>query len=249
MSSSFKILPAIDLIDGHCVRLKQGDYAQETRYSNDPVQTAKKWEMLGGDLLHVVDLDGAKVGRPINFDAVKKVCKVLQIDVEIGGGIRTKQDADAWFACGVKRVIIGTAAIRVPELIPQLLAQYGEEKVVLGIDAKDGFVAISGWIEKSSISAIEMAKDFVLKGIRRIIFTDIDTDGMMNGPNLNAMKSLCLSVPQAKIIASGGVSKASDIKALRSLKCANLEGAIIGRAIYENESVLTEMVIAAKELV
>ncbi len=241
----FKIFPAIDLRGGQCVRLKQGDYAQETVFSPFPAEMAKKWEKMGGNFLHLVDLDGAKAGKPINTEAVEAISKAIQIPTEIGGGIRTAEDAKAWFDVGVERIILGTVAIRNPELVSELISQYGAEKIVLGIDAKEGRVAVTGWTETSGVLATDMAKDFAARGIVRIIFTDIATDGMMSGPNLEAMKTLCEAVPNIQIIASGGVSKPEDITALRALNCPNLEGAIVGRAIYENENVLPEMIQAA----
>lgn len=244
----FQILPAIDLRGGQCVRLRQGDYNQETVYSNNPAERALCWESMGGDLLHLVDLDGAKAGQPVNTDSVRAICAAVSIPAEIGGGVRAVKDAEMWFSCGVARVIVGTAAIRNPELVDELIARYGAGKIVLGLDARDGKVAVSGWLETVSESAVRMAEKFVKKGIVRIIFTDIATDGMMAGPNLSAMKLLCDAVPSAAVIASGGVSCAADITALRRLGCPNLEGAIVGRAIYENAGVLSAMSVAAREI-
>lgn len=247
MNKPFQIFPAIDLRGGQCVRLKQGDYAQETIYDTDPAATAERWQNAGGTFLHLVDLDGAKAGQPVNTAAVEAICARINIPTEIGGGIRCFADVEKWFACGVARVIVGTAAIRDPELLRALLDAYDAEKIVLGLDAKDGMVAVSGWTETSSVTAIEIAQQFAAEGIRHIIFTDIATDGMMSGPNLQAMKELCDAVPEVGIIASGGVTTADDVRALRRLGCVNLEGAIVGRAIYENPQVLTEMLVAAGE--
>lgn len=246
--NDFILFPAIDLRGGQCVRLRQGDYAQETVYSPHPDSIARQWELMGGRFLHLVDLDGAKAGKPVNIEAVRAICKLLSVPVEIGGGIRHADDARTWFECGVSRVIVGTAAIRNPVLVDELIARYGAESIVLGLDAKDGRVAVSGWTETSALTAVDTAKVFAVKGIKRIIFTDIATDGMMSGPNLKAMKQLCDAVPNLKIIASGGVSCVEDIRSLRRLNCPNLEGAIVGRAIYEKAAVLPEMIAVAEEV-
>lgn len=243
----FQIFPAIDLRGGQCVRLKQGDYAQETVFDRDPAATAREWEAAGGNLIHLVDLDAAKAGHPVNLDTVQSITQTLRIPCEIGGGIRTLDDAQQWLDAGVSRIILGTVAVRNPQLVLDLIAKHSSEKIVLGIDARDGKVAVTGWTEVSALSALELARNFVAKGVQRIIFTDIATDGMMSGPNLPALKTLCEAVPTCKIIASGGVSTPQDIIALRRLNCPNLEGAIVGRAIYENADILPQMIAAACE--
>ncbi|MCF7792188.1 MAG: 1-(5-phosphoribosyl)-5-[(5-phosphoribosylamino)methylideneamino]imidazole-4-carboxamide isomerase [Victivallales bacterium] len=228
------IIPAIDILKGKCVRLYQGDYSKETVYSNDPVEVAEKWETEGAEIIHLVDLDGAKIGNPANLDIIRKICTNIDIPCEFGGGIRNIEDADAVINTGVTRIILGTAAVENKTLVSDLLKKYNSEKIIIGIDAKDGFVAVKGWLEKSKIKAVELAEYFALKGITRFIYTDISRDGALTGPNYDSIKQFCKAVPECSIIASGGVGSKQHIKELLYLKkgCSNLEGIIIGKALY-----------------
>lgn len=228
-----KIIPAIDIRGGKCVRLVQGDYNRETVYGEDPAQQARIWEQAGAEILHLVDLDGAKAGGPVNLNAVKAICKAVKIPCELGGGIRTEKDAAQMFSIGVSRVILGTAVCEDPELAGSFIARFGRGRIVAGIDARDGRAATRGWLQTSAVDAFELAKNLFRLGVSRIIFTDIATDGSLHGPNLGSIQTLCDLLPDCKIIASGGVSSIQDATALSALNRKNLEGVIVGKALYD----------------
>ncbi len=222
-----RIYPAIDIKDGKCVRLTQGSFSDVTVYGDEPVEIAKKWELSGAEFLHTVDLDGAQKGSGINRQIIIKIAQTLKIPVQTGGGIRTIDDIRELIDGGVSRVILGTVAVKNPELVSQAVEEFGD-KIAVGIDAKDGLVAISGWEEVSSVSALELAEQMCKKGVKTIIYTDIATDGMLSGPNVSAMKQMADSV-SANIIASGGVGSTDDIL---SLIPTGVEGVIVGKALY-----------------
>lgn len=237
------IIPAIDIIAGKCVRLYQGDYDKKTVYSDSPAEAALDWERQGAKYLHLVDLDGAKAGKIVNLDSIKAICSKLKIPCELGGGIRTLDDAKQAFDSGVSRVIIGTAAVRNPDLAPQLIDKFGADKVVLGIDARDGKVAVSGWLETTAQDAISLAKDFAKFGIQRFIYTDISKDGAFSGPNMEMTARFCEELVGCFVIASGGVGSIAHIQDLIacSKTYSNLEGAIVGKALYEKKFSLSEI--------
>ena len=239
------IIPAIDLRGGCCVRLFQGDYSKETIYGENPVEQALKWQEAGADIIHLVDLDGAKAGHIVNKEAIKNICSAVSIPCELGGGIRSIEDAKQAFELGVSRVILGTVACEDPSVAEEFIKQFGTEKVVVGIDAKDGKVAIRGWVETSTVDAFALAQNLYLLGVSRIIYTDIATDGALSGPNLVSVQKLCSLVPDCKIIASGGVSAAEDILHLKQLNMANLEGVIVGKALYDGRATFQELNQAA----
>ncbi len=240
-----KIIPAIDIRGGNCVRLFQGDYAQETIYGKDPAAQAKAWQDAGAEIIHLVDLDGAKAGHPVNLEALEAICKAVTIPCELGGGIRTTDDAKQVFDLGISRVILGTAACEDPALAEKFISTFGTERVVVGIDAKDGMVALRGWVETSSVDAFALAKQLYLFGVSRIIYTDIATDGALCGPNLPAVTKLCNLVPDCSVIASGGISSAKDIADLTALNLPNLEGTIVGKALYSGNVTMSELLTAA----
>lgn len=229
------VIPAIDIIDGKCVRLFRGDYAQKTVYPGSPEEVAAKWEKSGARIIHLVDLDGAKAGKPVNLAAVKAATGAVSIPCELGGGIRTLADAEAAFAAGVARVILGTVACENRPLVADLLARFGPEKVVVGIDAKDGKAAVKGWLENSGMDALELAAGFAAMGVSRFIYTDISRDGALVGPNYAAMAAFCDRVPGAAVIASGGVGEASHVETLAKLGKPNLEAVIVGKALYDGK--------------
>ena len=237
------VIPAIDLKGGQCVRLLQGKRDEVTTYSNDPVSTAKRWESYGARLLHVVDLDGAFTGSQKNFNAIVKIRESVKIVMEVGGGIRNIGNMINLFSAGIDRVVIGTAAIEDPEFLTSSCRKY-PGRILIGIDAKDGMVAIKGWEEVTSINARELAKRLELIGIAGIIYTDISRDGMLSGPNLEAVREMVESV-KIPVIASGGVSGIEDIKNL--VKIRNLWGVITGKAIYAGTLNLQEAVRIAGE--
>ena len=228
--SKCRILPAIDMIDGQCVRLVQGDYDQKTVFADDPVAKAKEFKALGADSIHLVDLDGAKAGYPVNDAVVKAIKKATGLFAEIGGGIRTMADIENYLAAGIDRVILGTSAVRNRALVEEAAKKYGAN-IAVGIDAKNGFVAVEGWTESSSLDALEFAKVISDLGVATIIYTDISRDGMLVGPNFEAMERMVKAV-SADVVASGGVTRESDVAKLREIGAA---GVIIGKAIYTGD--------------
>ena len=229
------IYPAIDLRGGRCVRLFQGNADQETVYYENPVEPAKLWQEAGASHLHLVDLDGAFSGSSQNLEAVKKILEVEGLSVQLGGGMRDEKVIASALDMGLSRVIIGTRACAEPEWVISMINRFGVERIVVGIDAKDGLVATQGWVETSTTHAIDLAKSLVAQGLRWVVHTDVSTDGAMQGPNLEAQREIALAVPSCNIIASGGVSCEDDIVNLRelSIECPNIEGVIIGKALYE----------------
>ncbi len=223
-----KLYPAIDLKDGNCVRLIQGDYNEVTVYGSNPAEMAKKWESLGGDYLHIVDLDGAKEGKGINDEAIRAIVSAINIPIELGGGIRSLEDITAKLDMGVDRVILGSAAIKNKALVKEAIDTFGADKIVVGVDAKGGMVAIEGWLEVTDVSALEFCKELEAIGVKTVIYTDIAKDGMMQGPNIEETARLVEST-KLDIIASGGVSTLEDLKKLEAIK---VYGAIIGKALY-----------------
>lgn len=221
------ILPAIDLIDGTCVRLTQGEYNSSERVADDPVDTAKWFEEDGATWIHMVDLDGAKAGQPYNKDVVEDVINATNLKVEVGGGIRTLENIEEYIDLGVSRIILGSVAIQQPELVYEAVEKFGD-KIAVGIDAKDGMARAGGWIVGSDVHFIELAKKMDDAGVKTIIYTDISRDGMLSGVNLDELKEINDSV-NANVIASGGVRDMSDIENLSAL---GIYGAICGRSIY-----------------
>lgn len=241
------IIPAIDIRGGKCVRLFQGDYNQETVYNDSPADQAKKFQDDGAALIHLVDLDGAKAGKPVNLDVVRAICSAVTIPCELGGGIRTIEDAKAAFDAGVHRVILGTTACENPHLVRDFISTFGADRLVMGIDAKGGRVAVKGWLETSAIDVFELIAKLEELGVTRFIFTDISTDGALSGPNLDSVAAVCSRVPRCGVIASGGISGTKDIKNLRDLEKDNLEGVIVGKALYAGKTTFRELDEAANE--
>jgi len=234
-----EIIPAIDLRDGKCVRLVQGRYDQETIYGDDPGAMAVHWERQGARRLHVVDLDGAREGEPRNLDAVGEIVRAVKAQVELGGGIRDLETARLALELGVERVIIGTAALD-PDRVRAMVEALGE-RVMAGIDARQGRVSVRGWLETTDVKAIDLARRLASLGIRSIVFTDIVQDGMMRGPNIAALREMVEGV-DAEIIASGGISTVEDVRAVRD---AGAAAAIIGTALYSGRLELREAMEAA----
>ena len=232
-----RIYPAIDIKDGKCVRLFKGRFDDMTVYGDSPAEMAKKWEAQGGEFIHVVDLDGALKGHGVNAEKIKEICESVSVPVQTGGGIRTMADIEAKLECGISRVIIGTKAVSDSEFVKEAVAKYGD-KIVIGIDAKDGMVAVEGWEKTSDFTAVEFAKKMVSLGVKTIVYTDIATDGTLAGPNVEAMREMADAV-DADIIASGGIGSLEDIL---SLKDTGVEGVIVGKALYTNRVDLKEAV-------
>jgi phosphoribosylformimino-5-aminoimidazole carboxamide ribotide isomerase len=225
------LFPAIDLKDGECVRLIHGDMTQATIFNHNPTHQALEFEQQGFEYLHVVDLDGAFAGKPINGDAVSDILKNIKMPVQLGGGIRDMRTIEFWIEKGISRVIIGTAAVRDPELVKEA-ARLFPNKIAVGIDAKHGLVAVEGWAKLSQITAVELAKTFEAVGVAAIIYTDIARDGVLKGLNIEATLELAKSV-SIPVIASGGLASLDDIKRILQPDCSALAGAITGRALYD----------------
>ncbi len=238
------VIPAIDLADGKCVRLRQGDMNQRTVYGDDPAAMARHWEDQGAEILHVVDLDGAMTGQSANLPAIEAVVGAVSIPVELGGGLRTVADVQRVLDLGVRWAIMGTSALRDPEAVKEAVAAFGE-RVIVGLDARDGRVAVSGWVETSDVAALDLARQMEGIGVRRLICTDIATDGMMVGPNLWSLRAIAEAV-NVEIIASGGVSRLQDVIALKALEPLGVIGVITGKAIYEGTLDLKEAIAAAR---
>lgn len=232
------VIPAIDLRDGRCVRLVQGEIGTETVYSDEPVEMALRWEALGASCLHVVDLDGAFKGTPQNLDVVKEMVQAINIPIQLGGGIRTKEVVREILDLGVERVILGTAAILSPQLVSDCCKDFGD-RILVGIDGRDGLVAIEGWEATVEMKVEELAQEISKLGIKRVIFTDTRRDGTLRGPNLEATRNLA-QASGLKVIASGGVSSLEDLRAVKELKPFGVEGIIMGKALYSGAISLQE---------
>ena len=240
-----EIIPAIDLLEGNCVRLNQGNYGKVTQFNDNPIQQALNWQEQGARRLHLVDLDGAKTGKPVNDKSIKEIVNVLDIPVQLGGGIRTIERAESLLEYGLDRVILGTIAIEEPDKVEHL-ASLHPGQIVVGIDAKNGKVATRGWLTQSKVSATELAKKFARTNLAAIISTDIETDGTLKGPNLNALREIA-QASNAPIIASGGVGCMADLLALLNLEQYGVTGVIVGRALYDGAIDLKEANHAIEE--
>jgi phosphoribosylformimino-5-aminoimidazole carboxamide ribotide isomerase len=238
------ILPAIDLRHGKVVRLLKGDFNKETRYSDDPLEMAKKWVNQGAQMLHVVDLDGALEGKSGNLDIIKDIAKQIAIPIEVGGGIRTLDDIKTLLDSGVKRVILSTAACETPELLEEALKLYNDA-IAIGIDAKEGVVMKRGWVESAEIKAVDLTLELQKIGVKRVIYTNIEADGTLQGVKFERIKEF-IEKTDVLVTASGGVSSIDDIKQLKTLESKGLEAAIIGKALYDNRLDLKKVLEEAK---
>ncbi len=240
---SMIIFPAIDLKNGRCVRLLRGEAARETVYHEDPAVPAQQWKDEGADWLHVVDLDGAFSGESSNLKAIERILSIGGMRVQLGGGLRSESSVRAAMDLGVSRVIVGTRACIEPQWTAGLIENFGADRIVAGIDARDGMAATKGWVETTEVPAIELARRLMQYGVTRIIHTDIATDGAMKGPNLAAQAQMAQAIPECKLIASGGVTNQKDLGKLSELaeRFPNMEGVIVGKALYENTISLQEV--------
>lgn len=232
---TIEIIPAIDIRQGRCVRLYQGDYEQETVFSDDPVEVALQWQSLGIPRLHIVDLDGALSGEVYNLDIITEIASAVLVPTQLGGGIRQLETIEQLLKAGIERVILGTAAVEDPELVKQACQRF-RESIIVGIDARDGYVSTHGWRKETELKAIELAQSMVKLGVRRFIYTDINRDGTLTEPNFAATAELINAI-RVPIIASGGVSSLNHLRMLRAL---GAEGAIVGRALYTGDIDLKE---------
>ncbi|MGK9266967.1 1-(5-phosphoribosyl)-5-[(5-phosphoribosylamino)methylideneamino]imidazole-4-carboxamide isomerase [Bacillus inaquosorum] len=236
--SAFTLYPAIDMRNGKCVRLVQGDYNKETIYGDSPYDMAALFASEGAEWIHLVDLDGAKEGKRVNDHHVIEIAQKLDLKVEIGGGIRSESDVYEYLSAGVDRVILGSSAVSNPPFVKKMLKQYGE-KIAIGLDARNGFVSTEGWLETSTLKATELGKELANEGAEVFIFTDIATDGMLSGPNIESTVELAKETGKS-VIASGGISSVTDLEALARYQADGVSGAIIGKALYTNQFTLSE---------
>lgn len=240
--SVFIIYPAIDIRGGKCVRLVQGDYNRETVYNDNPVDVALQWQQMGARWIHLVDLDGAKEGRPVNDKLIGQIASSVTMPVQVGGGLRKEEDVEHLLYLGVSRVILGTAAIEDRPFVERVLSKYGD-KIAIGIDARNGYVATRGWLETSEVKAEDLVRELAALGAKTFIYTDISRDGMMQGPNVEGIVALAKASGQT-VIASGGVSRYEDLTRLAEYTSDGVGGAIVGKALYTGDIKLD----AAQEL-
>ena len=237
-----EIIPAIDLRGGNCVRLYQGDYEQETIFSDDPLAVAERWQSEGGQRLHIVDLDGAHTGNPANLAAITAITRALTIPVQVGGGIRSVDTASGLFEAGAARVVVGTAAVSNPKLVEDLCQRFGSDRVVVALDARDGLVAIHGWTETSNVTATNLAGQMARLGVERLLYTDISRDGTLEEPNYAATAAL-VENSGLKVLSAGGVGAAEHVARLVP---TGAEAAIIGRALYTGDITIGDALAAAR---
>ncbi len=240
-----QLIPAIDLRGGRCVRLVKGEREREIVYSENPVEVALQWQAGGASRLHMVDLDGAFEGKPVNHELIRDIARSVNIPVQLGGGLRDKVSVHNAFQAGVSRVILGTVAVEHPSLVEELVDLY-EKRITVGIDARDGMVAVRGWVEGSALSAMNMALEMERRGVAEIIYTDISRDGTLEGPNTEAIKTMARSL-EIPIIASGGVSSIKDLLALKELEKWGVSGVIVGQALYSGRFTLEEALAALEK--
>lgn len=232
------IIPAIDMIGGKCVRLTQGDYSQKKEYHDSPLEMAKRFEDAGIKRLHLVDLDGAKAKMPVNGEALKAITKHTSLKVDFGGGVQSDEAIEQVFEWGASQVTGGSVAVKKPELFDTWIQQYGGEKIILGADAKDRKIAISGWQETTSVDLIDFIKSYIEKGLSYVICTDVAKDGLLQGPSVDLYKEILQEIPGIKLIASGGVSNVKDLEDLQKI---GVYGTIVGKAYYEGRISLEEL--------
>ena len=233
-----RIIPAIDIIDGKCVRLSKGDYSTQKIYNENPLEVAKAFESHGINYLHLVDLDGAKNGRITNYKILEQLASKTNLKIDFGGGLKSDADLKVAFECGASQITGGSIAVKNPELLQHWLATYGSDRIILGADQNKGKIAVSGWTETSELELVPFIQAYILKGITTVICTDISKDGMLQGPNVELYQQLITEIPKLQLIASGGVTHLSDLQKVAAVGC---EGAIIGKAIYEGIITLKQL--------
>lgn len=238
MKNKFDIIPAIDLIEGKCVRLSQGDYGKKTIYNEDPLEVAKQFEDIGITRLHLVDLDGAKKGEVVNLKVLETIASKTKLIIDFGGGIKTDDTINSIFNAGAQIATIGSIAVKQPEVFQNWLQKFGAEKILLGADVKGENITISGWLEETKLNVIDFLKQNIEKGLNQAFCTDVDKDGMLQGPSIELYKKIILAFPELRFIASGGVTTMKDIYLLEQITC---NGVIIGKAIYEGRITMNEL--------
>jgi phosphoribosylformimino-5-aminoimidazole carboxamide ribotide isomerase len=238
------LYPAIDIRGGRAVRLLQGDYARETTYDADPVDAAKRWAAEGAEFLHVVDLDGAKAGEPKNLDAIARIAAAVECPIQVGGGLRDAASIDTALNAGAERIVIGTAALRDPDFLDAMLVAQGD-RIIVSVDAREGRVALEGWTEAGREGVVEAVAALSEKGVARFLCTSIEVDGTMEGPDIKQLNEIAAAT-ESHVIASGGVGELSHLKTLASSTPASVEGAIVGRALYERRFTVAEAIEALR---
>lgn len=233
-----QIIPAIDIIDGKCVRLTQGDYAQKTIYNENPLEVALEFESIGITRLHLVDLDGAKLGKVVNYKVLEKIASKTKLSIDFGGGIKTDDDIETVFNYGADLATIGSIAVKNKELFFSWVKKYGAEKIFLGADVKNEKIAVGGWLETTNVSIYDFIEENLTEGIKYVFCTDISKDGLLQGPSIDLYKNMLAKFSQLNLTASGGVSQLSDLEELKKIGCA---GVIVGKAIYEGRITMNEL--------
>lgn len=239
-----KLYPAIDMLDGKAVRLVKGDFDAKKVYDEDPLSAARAWVLAGARQLHLVDLDGARSGRPVNLHHVRRIAGELDVPVQLGGGLRTMQALEEALDAGVERLILGTAALSDPELLERALAEHGPERIVVSVDARGGKVSIEGWTKAADVGVAEMLASLLQRGVRELAYTNVDRDGMLEGPSLEDVRSVAQAAHGASLIYSGGIGSLSDLEALAALGEPALDGVIVGKALYERRFSVPEALAA-----
>lgn len=233
-----QIIPAIDIIDGKCVRLTQGDYAQKTIYNENPLEVAQEFESIGVTRLHLVDLDGAKLGKVVNYKVLEKIARKTKLSIDFGGGIKTDDDIETVFNYGADLATIGSIAVKNKDLFFSWIKKYGAEKIFLGADVKNEKIVVGGWLETTNVSIYDFIEENLKEGIKHVFCTDISKDGLLQGPSIDLYKNMMTKFPQLNLTASGGVSQLNDLNELKNIGCS---GAIVGKAIYEGRITMDEL--------
>ena len=234
-----RLYPAIDILEGNAVRLVQGDFDARTVYEADPLAAAHAWVKAGARHLHVVDLDGARSGEPVNLEHLRRIHSELEVDVQYGGGLRSAHSVRDALQAGAARVLLGTAAFTDPDLLGEVLADHGPERVLVSVDARGGHVATAGWTDRTELTAQDALLGLHARGVRRFVFTDVDRDGMLEGPDLDAVRCLAGAV-DGELVYSGGIGRLADLERLARLHAPNLDGVIVGKALYERRFTVAE---------
>lgn len=235
-----KLYPAVDILGGRAVRLVQGDYAAEQVYDEDPLSAARGWTEQGASLLHVVDLDGAKTGEPVNLEHLRRITSALEVEVQYGGGLRSLRAVDDALSAGARRVILGTAAFTQPELLREALAVHGPERVLVSVDVRGGRVATAGWTQASDLGPDAALERLQADGVERFVYTNVDRDGMLQGPDLDEVRRAAAAATRGCLLYSGGIGELADLEALARLREPRLAGVIVGKALYERRFTIAE---------
>jgi phosphoribosylformimino-5-aminoimidazole carboxamide ribotide isomerase len=238
-----KLYPAVDILGGNAVRLRRGEFDAKKVYEQDPLSAARAWQEEGARFLHVVDLDGARTGQPVNLEQLRRITRELDVPVQYGGGLRSAEAVDAALTAGAARVILGTAALIDSGLLRRALDAHGPERVLVSVDARDGRVATAGWTQATDLTPVEAVQRLQARGVERLVYTNVDRDGMLDGPDLEGVRAVAAAV-RGRLLYSGGIGKLGDLEALRRLRQASLDGVIVGKALYEGRFTVAQAATA-----